>query len=201
MIIRTLNLHACGDLDLALLPLVAGDTVSETGGLGATTIGPGCFLANDDILEAEFKARRLGLDLHLLLFLALLGEALALLLCGFLLTETFIICLEDLAVFGWFRLTEALVSDQVRVRNTGVRGLEDLLFSLAFSNLLNIGGFLRYAANGFCRVGSVVGDLLVLESWCGREDTTSIDTVKLAGFGDRIEDLRVSQFVDGKIVN
>lgn len=93
----------------------------------------------------------------------------------------------------------ALERDEVRVGDTHVGGLQDLVFVGTFADTLDA---LRVACDleSFSRVpGGRV--LIYRESGCSGENATCIFSGELPRFRDGIEDLRVGETVDRKIVD
>ena len=95
----------------------------------------------------------------------------------------------------------ALVRDEVRVRDTCVRRLQDLCLLVTFADAFDAVGCLGGFGDGG---GGVVCDFVdggVGEARGAGEDAASVDAGELAGFGDGVEDLGVRQAVDGEVVD
>lgn len=91
--------------------------------------------------------------------------------------------------------------DKVRVRDTGVGGLQDLCLLLAFADAFDEVGFLGGLGDSG---GGVIGDLFdggVGEARGAGEDAAGVDASELAGFGDGVEDLGVRQAVNGEVID
>lgn len=157
----SLDLHTGGDLDLALLPVVAGDTVSATRSASVATILAGGFLADDNVVDTELEARILGLHTLRLLLLTLLGETLALLIGSVLRPEASLVELGVLANLIRHLIYVTGTCDHVRVRNTHVRWLEDLMLLIALADELDTRGVLSNPADGLRGISNILGKLLV----------------------------------------
>ncbi len=196
-----LDHHTCGDLDLALLPLIAGHTVSPSRSFVATAIGAGGLPAHSDILDAELEAGGLGLDVGQFAPTTLLGDTLAFLLGGLFLLKALGVSLENLLALLGPSFAVTLVGDEVWVWNTNVGSLEDGLLVGALANGFDFRWVLCDAAHGLIRVGYLLSNHAVQASWCSREYATSIRAGEVAGLRDGVEDLCISKAVGGEVVN
>ena len=91
--------------------------------------------------------------------------------------------------------------NEVRVRDTRVRRLEDLVLVVALADCFDGGGVLGCGGDG----GSGVfrDGVGVRGAQAGRagEDAAGVDAGELAGFRDGVEDLGVCEAVDGEVVD
>lgn len=196
-----LDHHARGDLDLALLSLVAGHTVSPAGSFMATAIGASGLPAHGDIIDAELEAGGLGLDMGHVALTTLLGETLAFLLGGLFLLKALGVSLENFFAFLWPSFAVTLVGDEVWVRNTHVGSLEHRLLVCTLANGFDFRWVLCDAAYGLIRVGYLLRNHAVQASWGSREYATSIRTGEVAGLRNGVEDLCIGKAVGGEVVN
>ena len=196
-----LNPNTRGNLNLSLLPLITRNPISPPGSLSTTPISPGGLLTNHDIRDAELEPRVLRCDLIRALLLALHSGFLTGLRCGFFLLQPLRETVPVLAGLERLRETIAFVRDEVRVRNTRVRRLEDLVLVVALADCFDGGWVLGCGGDGG---GGVFGDGVGMRgAQAGRagEDAAGVDAGELAGFRDGVEDLGVCEAVDGEVVD
>lgn len=196
-----LNPNTRRNLNLSLLPLVTRNPISPPGSLSPTSISPRSLLTNHNIRDPELEPRVLGSDLIRALLLTTHSSLLPGLRRGLFLLETFRETVPVLAGLERLREKVAFVRDEVRVRDTRVRRLEDLVLVVALADCFDGGGVLGCGGDG---VGGVFGDGVgVRGAQAGRagEDAAGVDAGELAGFRDGVEDLGVCEAVDGEVVD
>lgn len=196
-----LNPNTRRNLDLSLLPLITRNPISSPGSLSPTPISPRSLLTNHNIRDAELEPRVLGSDLIRALLLPTHSGFLTGLGRGFFLLEAFRETVPVLAGLERLREKVTFVRDQVRVRNTRVSRLEDLVLVVALADCFDRGGVLGCGGDG---VGGVFGDGVgVRGAQAGRagEDAAGVDAGELAGFRDGVEDLGVCEAVDWEVVD
>lgn len=108
----------------------------------STPISASSLLTNDNVREAELKPRVLGVNLLSPLLAALLGRLLTLCLDALFLLESRGEALDVFVPLVGLLDGVALVRDEVRVRDTGVSGLQDLSLLVAFADAFDEVGVL-----------------------------------------------------------
>lgn len=89
--------------------------------------------------------------------------------------------------------------DKVWMWDAVVCWLKNFFFGVGFANVFYRMGVVCYFFNGFGGIMWCVGGS-VREGRCSGEDASCIDTGELSGFSDRVENLCLSEAVDGEVV-